>query len=193
MEQTGLEHAHDGEYQESQAQMEEAVRSAARLKEMELRTLRSEELKRIEFRHTIIQLALTGFGAILALGIQQKLSLVLLFYPFLMLWLSLLWRQNAEMLTKLRGYIATHIESEEHQWERALKTQSHPTWNYDNVFACIFIGSELIALGIGIAQNPQNIVFIIIASFCTVITVFLLLVRSLPITEFVDTSSESIS
>lgn len=189
MAQTELEHADNDDYQEEMpAQMEEAIKDAARLKEMELRTLRAEELKRIEFRHTIIQLALTGFGAILAFGVQQKLSLVLLLYPFLMLWLALLWRQNAEMVTRLRGYIATRIETEEDQWERMLKAQSRPIWNYDNAFAFIFIGSDLIALGIGIAQNPQNIIFIVLSCFCTIITILLLLFKSPLIREAVDTS-----
>jgi hypothetical protein len=187
MEENDSESAQDLESQEIQEQLKEASKESAKLKEMEFRTLKAEELRRIEFRHTIIQLSLAGFGAILALGLQLKLSTILLLYPFLMLWLALLWRQNAEMLVRLRAYIATYIEVEEHQWERMLKTQFHPIWNYDTAFTFLFLCADLITLGIGISENPQNIVLIILSAFCTLITVLLLFVRRPITTELVDT------
>jgi len=189
MEENESEHAQDLESQEAQEQLKETLNESAKLKEMEFRTLRAEELRRIEFRHTIIQLALAGFGAILAFGIQYKLSIVLLLYPFLMLWFALLWRQNADMLTRLRAYIATHIEVQEYQWERMLKTQFHPIWNYDTAFTFLFICSELIALGIGISENPQNIVLIIVSALCILLTALLLFWRRPIITELVDIPS----
>lgn len=189
METIGPEHAQDFESQETQEQLNEALKASAKLKEMEYRTLRAEELRRIEFRHTLIQLSFTGFGAILAFGVQLKASTVLLLYPFLMLWLALLWRQNADMLIKLRAYVATHIETEEYQWERTLKTQFHPIWNYDTAIVCLFICSDLIMMGIGISENPQNIVFIILSFLCTLITVLILFWRRPMITELVDIPS----
>ncbi len=185
MEENDSESAQDLEYQETQEQLKEASKESAKLKEMEFRTLRAEELRRIEFRHTIIQLALAGFGAILAFGIQYKLSIVLLLYPFLMLWFALLWRQNADMLARLREYIATHIEVEEYQWESMLKARFHPIWNYDTAFTLLFICSELVALWIGIAQNPENIVLILVSCLCTLLTALLLFWRRPIITEIV--------
>jgi hypothetical protein len=189
MEENGSERAQDLESQGTQEQLKETLKEPSKLKEMEYRTLRAEELRRIELRYTFIQLALAGFGATLGFGVQNKLSIVLLLYPFLILWLALLWKQNAEMLTGIRAYIATHIEVEDYQWERRLKTQFHPIWNYDTAITFLFICSDLIALGIGIEQNPENIVFIITSAFCTLLTALLLFVRRPIITELVDIPS----
>jgi hypothetical protein len=185
MEQTESASAQDLESQETQ----EDAKEAAKLKEMEYRTLRAEQLKRIDLRYTFIQLSFASFGAILAFGVQLKLSTVLLLYPFLILWIALLWRQNDEMLTRIRAYIATQIEVGEVQWERMLKTQFHPIWNYDTAIKFLFICADLITLGIGISENPQNIVFIIVSCVCTLIAALLLFVRPPIITEFVDTPS----
>src|SRR5579884_2567027 len=127
MEQAGLEKAQDSEGQETKEEQEES----SKLKVMEYRTLRAEQLRRIDLRYTLIQLSIASFGAILAFGVQLKLSTVLLLYPFLVLWLALLWRQNDDMITRIRAYIATQIEVEEVQWERMLKAQFRPIWNYD--------------------------------------------------------------
>jgi hypothetical protein len=177
MEQIGSESAQDTEAQETQE----------KFRVMEYRTLRAEQVRRIDLRITIIQFSITGFGAILALGIDLKLSLILLLYPFLMLWVALLWRQNADMLARIRAYIATEIEFEESQWERMLKARFHPIWNYDTAINFLFICSDLIALWVGATQNPQNIFFIIVSALCTLITALLLFVRLPAVGELVDT------
>jgi hypothetical protein len=188
MEQTGSENAQDREAQDTQEQPKDILKEdSSKLKVMEYRTLRAEELRRIDLRYRLVQLSFTSFGAILAFGVQLKLSIVLLLYPFLMLWLALLWRQNADMLMRIRAYIVTQIEVEDVQWERMLKTQFHPIWNYDTAIKFLFICADLITLGIGVSENPQNIVFIIISGVCTLLAALLLFVRLPIITEFVDT------
>lgn len=178
MEQDRSERVQDLEAQDTQEQPKETFKeSDSKLQVMEYRTLRAEELRRTDLPITIIQLALTSFGAILAFGIQLKLSTVVLLYPFLMLWLALLWRQNADMLTRIRVYIATHIEIEEDQWERKLLEQFHPIWNYDAALTFLLLCADLMALGIGISQNSQNIVFILVSSFCTLLTALLFFVK----------------
>lgn len=188
MEQAEIEKAQDSEAQETKEEQEEA----SKLKVMEYRTLRAEQLRRIDLRYTLIQLSIASFGAILAFGVQLKLSTVLLLYPFLVLWLALLWRQNDDMLASIRTYIATQIEVEDVQWERRLKAHIHPIWNYDTAIKCLFICADLITLGIGIADNPQNLVFIIISCVCTLIAAFLLFVMSPNVAEFVDILPSSI-
>jgi hypothetical protein len=188
MEQTRSESAQDLKAQETQEKPDDTFTELySKLKVMEYRTLRAEELRRIELRYYFIRFLLTGFAAILAFGIQFKLSIVLFLYPFLMLWLALLWRQNSDMLARIRAYIATQVEVQEVQWERVLKTQFHPIWNYDTALQFLFICADLITLGVAISQNPQNIVFILVSSFCTLLTALLLFVRLPVTTELVDT------
>ena len=181
MEQAGLEKAPDRESLETKEE------DSSKLQVMEYRTLRAEQLRRIGLRYNFIQWAFASFAAILAFGVQLKLSTVLLLYPFLVLWLALLWRQNDDMLTRIRAYIATRIEVEEVQWERMLKVQFHPIWNYDTAIKFLFICADLITLGIGIADNPQNLLFIIVSCLCTLIAALLLFVRPPIVTEYVDT------
>lgn len=183
MEQTGPESAQDWASQETKEEPEDS----SKLQVMEYRTLRAEQLRRIGLRYNIIQWAFASFAAILAFGVQLKLSTVLLLYPFLVLWLALLWRQNDDMLTRIRTYIATQIEVEDVQWEKMLKVQFHPIWNYDTAIKFFFICADLITLGIGIADNPQNLVFIIVSCVCTLIAALLLFVRLPIVGEFVDT------
>jgi hypothetical protein len=178
--------------QDTQEQPEETLKEDSKLQVMEYRTLRAEELRRIAFPFTLIQWALASFGAILAFGVQLKQSTVLLLYPFLMLWLALLWRENAGMLTRIRAYIATHIEVEEHQWERMLLTQFHPVWNYDTAITFLLLCADLIAMGIGISQDPGNIVFILVSSLCTLLTALLFFVRR-PIRTKFGTGGEATS
>ena len=178
MEPTRPENAQDRASQEIQEEPKDALTEfSLKLQVMEYRTLRREELRRIELHYSSIRFLLTGFAAILAFGIQFKLSTVLFLYPFLMLWLALLWRQNADMLTRVREYIATHIEDQEHQWERMLKARFHSIWNYNVAIKFLFICSDLIMLGIGILQSPQSVGLIIVSSLCTLIAAFLLFVR----------------
>jgi hypothetical protein len=181
MEQIETESAQDLESQEA----------SDKLKVMEYRTLRAEQLRRIGLRYRLIQLSFASFGAILAFGVQLKLAIILLLYPFLMLWIAILWRQNDEMLARIRVYIATQIEIEEVQWERMLKTQFHPIWNYDTAIKSLFIFADIITMGIGIAENPRDIVFIVVSCVCTLIAALLFFVRLPIIAELVDTPSSS--
>ena len=116
-----------------------------------------------------------------------KLSIALLLYPFLMLWLALLWRQNDDMLMRIRMYIATQIEVKDVQWERMLKAHIHPIWNYDTAIKSLFICADLITMGIGISENPRDIVFITVSCLCTLIAALLFFVRPPIVTGYVDT------
>jgi len=107
-----------------------------------------------------------------------------------MLWIALLWRQNLEMLVRIRAYIADYIEVEEFQWERRLKRQIHPIWNYDTAFTLLFFCSDLIALGVGIAQSSPPIILIILSSICALLTALILFARPPIMTEIVDIPSE---
>jgi hypothetical protein len=192
MEQNKLGSVQDLEAQDTQEQPKETLKEDSKLQVLEYRTLRAEEIRRIAVPLTLIQWALASFGAILAFGVQLKQSTVLLLYPFLMLWLALLWRENTGMLTRIRVYIATYIEVEDHQWERTLLTQFHPIWNYDTALTFLLLCADFIAIGIGISQDPGNIVFILVSCFCTLLTALLFFVRR-PIRTKFGTGGEATS
>ena len=92
------------------------------------------------------------------------------------------------MIMRLRGYISKHLEFQDYQWERTLKRQYNPLWNFDLIIMFLFICADLITLGLGIAQNPKDIVLITVSSLCTLLTAFILFARQPMITERVDAS-----
>jgi hypothetical protein len=93
------------------------------------------------------------------------------------------------MLLTIRVYIADYLEVEGFQWERRLQRQIHPIWNYDTAFTLLFFCSDLIALGVGIAQSSPAIILILLSSLCTLLTALILFWRRPSITEPVDIPS----
>jgi len=182
-----VEQVQDFKSKETQEQPKEA-KETPKLREVELRTLRNEQYRRIMLRSTYIHLVFAGLGAIIGFGVHYKISTILFLSPFLMLWLAIFWRHNADMIMRLRGYISKHLEFQDYQWERTLKRQYHPLWNFDLIIMFLFICADLLTLGLGIAQNPKDIVLITVSSVCTLFTAFILFARQPMITERVDAS-----
>jgi hypothetical protein len=185
-----VEHAQDLESKETQEQPKEAkeAKDTEKLREVELRTVRNEQYRRIMLRSTYIHYSFAAFGATVVVGVHFKEPTILLLFPFAMLWMATLWRNNADMIMRLRGYIAKHIESQDYQWERTLQREYNPLWNFDLIIMVLFICGDLIALGLGIAQNSNNIVLIILSSLCVLLAAFILFARQAMITERVDAS-----
>jgi hypothetical protein len=181
------ENAQDLKTKETQEQPKEA-KDTPKLREVELRTLRNEQYRRIMLRSTYVHLIFAGLGGIIGFGVHFKIPTILFLSPFLMLWLAVFWRHNADMIMRLRGYISKHLEFYDYQWERTLKRLYRPLWNFDLIIMVLFICADLITLGLGIAQNPKDIVLIIVSSLCTLLTAFILFAWQPMITERVDAS-----
>src|SRR5436190_10498326 len=67
------EHAQDLKTKETQEQPQEA-KETPKLREVELRTLRNEQYRRIMLRSTYVHLVFAGFGAIIGFGVHYKIS-----------------------------------------------------------------------------------------------------------------------
>src|SRR5581483_8014138 len=79
-----VEQVQDFKSKETQEQPKEA-KETPKLREVELRTLRNEQYRRIMLRSTYIHLVFAGLGAIIGFGVHYKISTILFLSPFLML------------------------------------------------------------------------------------------------------------
>src|SRR5437667_12485112 len=71
-----VEHAQDLKTKETQEQPKEA-KDTPKLREVELRTLRNEQYRRIMLRSTYVHLIFAGLGAIIGFGVHYKISTIL--------------------------------------------------------------------------------------------------------------------
>jgi uncharacterized membrane protein len=71
--------------------------------------LRSEILKRSEFQHQLISIALVAFGALVSVGLRDSPS-ALLAYPMLAMFLSASWSYNDIQIAQIGIYIRHRIE-----------------------------------------------------------------------------------
>lgn len=71
--------------------------------------LRSEILKRSEFQHQLISIALVAFGALISVGLRDSPS-ALLAYPMLAMFLSASWSYNDIQIAQIGIYIRHRIE-----------------------------------------------------------------------------------
>jgi hypothetical protein len=120
--------------------------------------LRAEILKRIEIMYQISTLALIAPATLFAFGLGTQNASVILVYPVLALFLSLLWGNYDRNCRRLGFYIKTHIESHFPEdtlcWEHYMHTNRSKRLLFDwgNLGATlgIFAGSEILALVVGI-------------------------------------------
>ena len=73
--------------------------------------LKSEILKRSEFQHQLISIALVALGALAAVGLKDSPS-ALLAYPMLALFLGAAWSYNDIQIAQLGVYIRYRIEDQ---------------------------------------------------------------------------------
>ncbi len=77
----------------------------------EYNALREEILKRIEIDHQLIALALIAPGTLLTIGLQVRSASIIFVYPFLALFLSMIWVLNETGIHEAGEYIRDRIES----------------------------------------------------------------------------------
>lgn len=116
--------------------------------------LKGEILKRSEFQHQLISIALVALGALVSVGLKDS-PIAVLAYPMLALFLTAAWTYNDAQIAQLGIYIRYRIEDEligeGLGWEHAIKADSvSPIIGKRIRIAArgILIGSELMAIGL---------------------------------------------
>ncbi|PYS83088.1 MAG: hypothetical protein DMF70_07220 [Acidobacteria bacterium] len=123
--------------------------------------LKAEILKRSEFQHQLISIALVALGALVSVGLKES-PIAVLAYPMLALFLSALWIYNDGQIAQLGIYIQYRIEEnligEGLGWEHAIKADPvSPIIGKRIRIATrgILIGSELMAIGLYAATKQD--------------------------------------
>jgi len=121
--------------------------------------LKAEILKRSEFQHQLISIALVALGALVSVGLKES-PIAVLAYPMLALFLSAAWIYNDGQIAQLGIYIQYRIEEnligEGLGWEHAIKADpASPIIGKSIRIAArgILIGSELMAIGLYAASK----------------------------------------
>ena len=154
--------------------------------------LRGEILKRSEFQHQLVSIALVAFGTLAAIGLKDS-PIALLAYPLLVLFLSTAWSYHGLQIAQLGIYIRYRIEGQlvpaEIGWEHArlsdlaskqigalIRVATHG----------LLLGSECLAIGLYLLvrlsigwptrfeEYSVDIVLIVLASIATVSTAWVL-------------------
>lgn len=89
--------------------------------------LKAEILKRSEFQHQLISIALVALGALISVGLKDA-PIAVLAYPVLALFLTSAWTYNDSQIAQLGIYIQYRIEDnligEGLGWEHAIKADT---------------------------------------------------------------------
>jgi hypothetical protein len=116
--------------------------------------LKAEILKRSEFQHQLISIALVALGALVSVGLKDS-PIAVLAYPMLALFLAAAWTYNDGQIAQLGIYIQYRIEEsligKGLGWEHAIKADSvSPILGKRIRIATrgILIGSEFMAIGL---------------------------------------------
>ncbi len=116
--------------------------------------LKAEILKRSEFQHQLISIALVALGALVSVGLKES-PIAVLAYPMLALFLTSAWTYNDAQIAQLGIYIRYRIEENligaGLGWEHAIKADTvSPTIGKRIRIATrgILIGSEFMAIGL---------------------------------------------
>lgn len=76
----------------------------------EYSALRNEIIKRMEFRHQLLTFTLIAAGTILSFGAKEGITLILLIYPLLALFLAIAWSQSDIRAGEIGDFIRINIE-----------------------------------------------------------------------------------
>jgi hypothetical protein len=123
--------------------------------------LKGEILKRSEFQHQLISIALVALGALVSVGLKDA-PIAVLAYPMLALFLAAAWIYNDGQIAQLGIYIQYRIEEkligEGLGWEHAIKADpASPIIGKRIRIATrgILIGSEIMAIGLYAATKQD--------------------------------------
>ena len=126
--------------------------------------LRSEILKRSEFQHQLISIALVALGALASVGLKDSLS-ALLAYPMLAMFLSAAWSYNDIQIAQLGTYIRLRIENKliggGLGWEHAILSRRASKWIGARTKLAtrgVLLGSEVLVLALYLLKR-HNITF----------------------------------
>ena len=123
--------------------------------------LKAEILKRSEFQHQLISIALVALGALVSVGLKDA-PIAVLAYPMLAMFLASAWTYNDAQIAQLGIYIRYRIEEnligEGLGWEHAIKADSVSGVIGKRIRIAtrgILIGSEFMAIGLYLAARQS--------------------------------------
>ena len=123
--------------------------------------LKAEILKRSEFQHQLISIALVALGALVSVGLKDS-PIAVLAYPMLAMFLASAWTYNDAQIAQLGIYIRYRIEEnligEGLGWEHAIKADSVSGVIGKRITIAtrgILIGSEVMAIGLYLAARQS--------------------------------------
>jgi len=130
--------------------------------ELEYTSLRGEILKRIDLRQQIISITLTLAGIFLSVGLA--IEGVIFIYPILAMFLAFGWAQNDFRIRETAIYLRENIEHaipglgyENWVQNRRDEREGLGAWRFVVLsHGGVFLGTQLIAIGIGIAKLTPN-------------------------------------
>ncbi len=147
----------------------------------EYASLREEILKLTDIQSQIVVIALLSFGTILTVGTQIKNAPIMFTYPILVLFLAIIWANNAHGIDMLGMYIQNQIECkvgiENIGWENFSRKDRAPHsliafWGSRAIFPI----TQILALFAGFSLVDFNVLTIILlvpAFFSTVLCIIL--------------------
>lgn len=142
--------------------------------QLEYTALRNEILKRIELRQQVIQIALAFAGVLFSFGVARP-GVAFVFPPLAAL-MATAWAQNDFRIRDLGTYLRDRIEPNlaglgwETHLQKGRKASPDTTWRR-TVYSHggIFLGTQIIAIGIGLANFSNSLVewILLFASFAS--------------------------
>lgn len=145
--------------------------------------LKAEILKRSEFQHQLISIALVALGALVSVGLKDS-PIAVLAYPMLALFLAAAWMYNDGQIAQLGIYIQYRIEEnligQGLGWEHAIKGDpASPIIGKRIRIATrgILIGTELMAIGLYAAAKhdihlPKREIVLLIVDLMAIFSTF---------------------
>jgi hypothetical protein len=129
----------------------------------EYKELRGEILKRSEFQHQLISIALVALGGLAAVGLKDSPS-ALLAYPMLVLFLAAGWTSNGIQISQIGIYIRYRIEKRlvgpDGAWEHRAIVSGTASKKIGALHKLatrgILLGSEFLAIGLYLLKRLSS-------------------------------------
>jgi hypothetical protein len=134
----------------------------------EYSALRTEILKWMEIQSQVITLAIIALGTILTVGLQSQVKngSLMLTYPPLAMFLSIVWFHTDYRIRQTGMYIKVQIESQvganNLNWEHYMDSYRHSGKDklYSLTSKAIFVGTEFLAIIVGVSTTPFKATFL---------------------------------
>ena len=146
----------------------------------EYAALRSEMLKRIEFRYQLLNLTIIFAGTFLSIGVQPNMpAYILLVYPILALFLLAGWAHNSQTIVGISKYINENLQPKlrDLQWE-GFARKHHVSFYGTLSTSGLVLTTQILAIGLSLPKFSVNdvtqTVLLVISIIAILFTVVLL-------------------